>query len=184
MTRLGNMNGDALRTDERASDLNGSHESRVSVIFGSVCHSFHRLPTDLFEEQRGASQHLRTELQSLQDRRLYVKFSNCEFWLDKVVFLGHIISRDGVEVDPSKVDEVQDWPVPKSVTEIRSFLGFAGYCRKFIQGFSSISVPITTLMKKNAKFVWRSECQENFDRLKQALTSAPVLAMPSGQGEL
>ncbi|XP_073031312.1 uncharacterized protein [Primulina eburnea] len=87
------------------------------------------------------------------------------------------------EVDPSKVEAVRDWPVPKSVTEIRSFLGLAGYYRNFIQGFSSIAVPMTALTKKNAKFVWEPECQESFDKLKQAFTTAPVLAMPSGQGE-
>ncbi|XP_073041807.1 uncharacterized protein [Primulina eburnea] len=99
------------------------------------------------------SRHLRTALQILKDRQLYAKFSKCEFWLDRVVFLGHIISRDGVEVDPSKVEAVIDWPVPKSVTEIRSFLGLAGYYKKFIQGFSSITVPLTALAKKNVKFV-------------------------------
>ncbi|XP_075473869.1 uncharacterized protein LOC142504915 [Primulina tabacum] len=89
---------------------------------------------------------------------------------------------DGIVVDPSEFQAVRDWPVPKSMTEIRSFLGLAAYYKKFIQGFSSITVPMTTLQKKNAKFIWRPECQESFDRLKQALTSEPVLAMPSGKG--
>ncbi|XP_075521480.1 uncharacterized protein LOC142554696 [Primulina tabacum] len=128
-------------------------------------------------------QHLRTELQTLKYRQLYAKFSKCEFWLDRVASVGHIISRDGVEVDRSKVEAVRDWPMPKSVTEIRSFLGFFGYYRKFIQGFSFIVVPMTTLTKKNSKFVWGSECQESFEKPKQALTSAPVLVVPSGQGE-
>ncbi|XP_073290228.1 uncharacterized protein [Primulina huaijiensis] len=92
-------------------------------------------------------------------------------------------ASDGIEVDPSKVEAVKDWPVPKSVTEIHSFLGLAGYYRKFIQGFSSIAVPMTALTKNNAKFIWGSEGQESFDILKLALTTAPVLAMPSGQGE-
>ncbi|XP_073273315.1 uncharacterized protein [Primulina huaijiensis] len=129
------------------------------------------------------SRHLRTVLQILKDRQLYAKFSKCEFWLDRVVFLGHIISLDGVEVDPIKVEAVREWPVPKSVTEIRSFLGVAGYYRKFIHGFSSIAVPLTALAKKNVKFVWGSEFQENFEKLKFALISAPVLAMPSGRVE-
>ncbi|XP_073038265.1 uncharacterized protein, partial [Primulina eburnea] len=129
------------------------------------------------------SRHLRTALQVLLDRKLFAKFSKCEFWLDRVAFLGHIISSSGVEVDPSKVEAVKEWPVPNSVTEIRSFLGLAGYYRKFIQGFSSIAVPMTALTKKNAKFVWGPECQDSFDKLKQALISAPVLSMPSGQGE-
>ncbi|XP_073014536.1 uncharacterized mitochondrial protein AtMg00860-like [Primulina eburnea] len=108
-----------------------------------------------------------------------------------MAFLGHIVSRDGIKVDQlellvlinqkkSKVEAVRDWPVPKSVIEIRSFLGLAGYYKKFIQVFSSIVVPMTALTKKNAKFIWGPEWQESFDRMKQALTSAPVLAMPSG----
>ncbi|XP_073014595.1 uncharacterized mitochondrial protein AtMg00860-like [Primulina eburnea] len=129
------------------------------------------------------SHHLKTVLQTLQDRRLYSKFSKCEFWLDRVAFLGHIVFQDGIEVGPSKVEAVRDWTVPKSMTEIRSFLGLTGYYRKFIQGFSSIVVPMTALTKKNAKFSWGPECQGSFDRLKQALTTAPVLAMPSEQGE-
>ncbi|XP_073313509.1 uncharacterized mitochondrial protein AtMg00860-like [Primulina huaijiensis] len=97
--------------------------------------------------------------------------------------VGHIISRDGVEVDPSKVEAFRDWLVPKSVTEIRSFLGLAGYYQNFIQGFSPIAEPMTALTNKNSKFIWGSECQENFDRLKQELTTTPVVAMPSGQQE-
>ncbi|XP_075492398.1 uncharacterized protein LOC142530448 [Primulina tabacum] len=93
------------------------------------------------------------------------------------------LNRDDIDVDPSKVETVRYLPVPKSVTEIRSFLGLTGYYRKLIQGFSSIVVPLTALTKKNAKFIWESEYQESFDKLKQALTTAPVLTMPSGQGE-
>ncbi|XP_075478898.1 uncharacterized protein LOC142519753 [Primulina tabacum] len=111
------------------------------------------------------SQHLRTALQTLKDRKLYDKFSKCEFWQERMAFVGHIISRDGVEVDLSKVEAVKDWPVHKSVIEIRSFLGLDGYYRKFIQGFSSIAVPMTTLTEKNAKLIWRSECQESFEKL-------------------
>ncbi|XP_073152831.1 uncharacterized protein [Henckelia pumila] len=91
--------------------------------------------------------------------------------------------KDGVEVDPSKVQAVKDWSVPRSASEIRSFLGLADYYRKFIKGFSSITVPLTALTKKNANFIWKPECQESFDVLKEALTIAPVLAMPSGEGD-
>ncbi|XP_073307100.1 uncharacterized mitochondrial protein AtMg00860-like [Primulina huaijiensis] len=128
--------------------------------------------------KRGAQSASDAVLQTLQDKRLYSKFSKCEFWLDKVAFLGHIVSRDGIEVDTDKVVAVRDWSVPKSVIEFRSFLGLTGYYRKFIQGFSSIVVPITALTKKNAKFILGSKCQESFNRLKQALTTTQVLAMP------
>ncbi|XP_075521463.1 uncharacterized protein LOC142554682 [Primulina tabacum] len=90
-----------------------------------------------------------------------------------VALLGHIVSPDGIEVDPRKVEALRDWSAPKSVTENRSFLGLAGYYKKFIQGFSSIAVPMTVLTKKNAKFIWGPKCKESFDRLKLALTTAP-----------
>ncbi|XP_075515789.1 uncharacterized protein LOC142550600 [Primulina tabacum] len=127
---------------------------------------------DLYDQLQGALVFSKIDLQSgyhqLKDRRLYAKFNKCELWLDRVAFLSHIISRDGAEVDPRKVDAVIDWPAPKSVTEIRSFLRLAGFYRKFIHDFSSILVPMTSLMKKNVKFIWGSEFQESFDRLKEA----------------
>ncbi|XP_075504438.1 putative mitochondrial protein AtMg00860 [Primulina tabacum] len=87
-------------------------------------------------------QHLRTTLQVLRDQKLYAKFSKCKFWLDRVAFLGHIVLKDGLEVDPSKFESIKQWLASKSVTEIRSFLGLAGYYRNFIKGFSSIAVPL------------------------------------------
>ena len=95
--------------------------------------------------------HLRVVLQRLRDHRLYAKFSKCEFWLDSVKFLGHTISNEGISVDPSKVHEVMDWKPPTSVHQIRSFLGFAGYYRRFIPDFSRIAKPVTELLKKGVK---------------------------------
>jgi hypothetical protein len=109
---------------------------------------------------------------------LYAKFSKCEFWLEEVKFLGHVISGHGVAVDPAKTEAVLDWLPPTSVTEIRSFLDLAGYYRKFIQNFSGIASPLTQLTKKGVPFVWSAQCQEAFLLLKQKLTSAPVLAIP------
>ena len=90
-------------------------------------------------------EHLRVVLQTLKEHKLYAKFSKCDFWLDKVTFLGHIISKNGLEVDPEKVEAVQKWKRPTTVTEIRSFLGLAGYYRKFIQNFSKLAGPLTRL---------------------------------------
>ncbi|XP_073120800.1 uncharacterized protein [Henckelia pumila] len=100
----------------------------------------------------------------------------------RVIFLGHVISGDGISVDPSKVEAVINWPRPTSVPEIRSFMGLAGYYRRFIAGFSSIAKPITQLTQKNTPFVWTHECEASFVELKKRLTSAPILSIPSGTG--
>jgi len=124
------------------------------------------------------AEHLRIVLQRLRDHQLYAKFSKCEFWLDSVKFLGHTVSKDGIAVDPTKVQEVMDWEPPTSVHEIQSFLGLAGYYRRFIPDFSRIAKPITELLKKGVKFVWSDTCEEAFHTLRKHLTSAPVLAQP------
>jgi hypothetical protein len=98
--------------------------------------------------------HIRVILQRLRDHRLYAKFSKYEFWLDSVKFLGHTISRKGISVDPTKVQEVMDWKPPTSVHQIRSFLGLAGYYHRFIPDFSKIAKPMTELLKKEVKFRW------------------------------
>jgi hypothetical protein len=91
-------------------------------------------------------------LQKLQDNQLYAKFSKCEFWLDEVPFLGHIISKGGISMDPVKVREIVGWKIPKTVTEVRSFLGLVGYYRRFIEGFSKIVKPMTSLLEKGKEF--------------------------------
>jgi hypothetical protein len=124
------------------------------------------------------AKHLRIVLQRLRDHKLYAKFSKCEFWLDSVKFLGHTISQDGISVDPSKVQEVMDWKPPKSVHQIRNFLGLAGYYRRFIPDFSRITKPMTELLKNGVNFVWSEECDQAFHTLRKHLTSAPVLTQP------
>jgi len=112
---------------------------------------------------------------------LYVKLSKCEFWLNEVVFLGHVISEKGICVDPKKIEAVLKWKRPTNVTEIRSFLGLAGYYRRFIEGFSTIASPMTRLTRKEVKFEWSKDCKASFQELKSRLTTAPVLALPKGQ---
>ncbi|XP_073015225.1 uncharacterized protein [Primulina eburnea] len=127
-------------------------------------------------------EHLKLVLQTLREAQLYAKFSKCEFWLDRVLFLGHVISAQGVSVDPNKVEAVINWPKPTNVSEIRSFLGLAGYYRRFIEGFSRIARPMTQLTQKDRRFVWTAECESSFRTLKEKLTTSPVLALPSGSG--
>ena len=127
--------------------------------------------------------HLRLVLETLRREQLYAKFSKCEFWLEKVGFLGHVISADGVSVDPQKVEAVTNWKRPTNITEIRSFLGLAGYYRRFIQDFSKIASPLTRLTRKGVKFEWSDECEAGFQELKHRLTSAPILALPDDSGE-
>ena len=124
------------------------------------------------------AEHLRIVLQTLREKQLYAKFKKCEFWLEEVSFLGHIISGKGIAVDPAKVDAVLAWKSPTNVTEIRSFLGLAGYYRRFIEGFSQKAAPMTKLLRKGVPFDWNDKCEQSFQELKKRLTTAPVLALP------
>jgi hypothetical protein len=123
-------------------------------------------------------QHLRVVLQKLRENQLYAKLNKCEFWLKKVLFLGHIISEGGIYVDPSKVKDVLSWKTPQNISDIRSFLGLAGYYRRFIEGFSKISKPMTKLLAKGNTFEWTPRRETSFQELKKRLTTAPVLTMP------
>uniref|UniRef100_A0A2N9F185 Reverse transcriptase n=1 Tax=Fagus sylvatica TaxID=28930 RepID=A0A2N9F185_FAGSY len=128
-------------------------------------------------------QHLRVVLQTLRDHKLYAKLKKCEFWLESVAFLGHVIFKDGILVDPKKVEAIVDWERPKDVREIRSFLGLAGYYRRFIVGFSKISLPMTKLTQKGTTFEWTTECEDSFQELKRRLTIAQVLTLPNSSEE-
>ncbi|WVZ85002.1 hypothetical protein U9M48_031967 [Paspalum notatum var. saurae] len=127
------------------------------------------------KNEKEHQEHLRIVLSRLREHKLYAKFSKCAFWLKEVAFLGHILSAKGVAVDPSKVEDVLNWKQPQTVIEIRSFLGLAGYYRRFIKDFSKIAKPMTALTQKNAKFAWSPKCEEAFGTLKKLLTSALFL---------
>ena len=122
--------------------------------------------------------HLREVFKLMQSNQMYAKASKCSFAVQKIEYLGHFISANGVETDPQKLTVVTSWQVPSNVKELRGFLGLAGYYRKFVRGFAVIGKPLTDLLKKDG-FEWSPEAQKAFDNLKIALTSAPVLAVPN-----
>jgi hypothetical protein len=119
--------------------------------------------------------HFRMVLQVLMECQLYAKLSKCSFYHKQIHYLGHIISKDGIAVDPEKIEAIREWLTPKNVTEVRSFMGLAGYYKRFIKRFSKIAHPITSLQRKGVKFQWTLYCEKSFQHLKQLLTSAPIL---------
>ncbi|GJX03572.1 reverse transcriptase domain-containing protein [Tanacetum coccineum] len=128
--------------------------------------------------------HLGSVLELLRKEKLYAKFSKCEFWLQEVHFLGHVVNQNGIHVDPSKIEAVKNWKTPTTPSEIRSFLGLAGYYRRFIANFSKIVKPLTTLTQKNQKYVWGEEQENAFQTLKNNLCDAPILTLPDGVEDL
>ncbi|GJV53790.1 retrotransposon protein, putative, ty3-gypsy subclass [Tanacetum coccineum] len=145
---------------------------------------------DLFDQLQGAKFSSKIDLRSgyhqlrvkEQDKKLYAKFSKCDFWLGQVAFLGHIVSADKITMDHAKIEAITKWPRPTTVIEVRSFLGLAGYYRRFIEGFSLLSLPLTKLMRREEKFVWNEEQEKSFEELKRRLVSFPVLNLPSRTG--
>ncbi|WZZ63529.1 hypothetical protein YC2023_074899 [Brassica napus] len=123
-------------------------------------------------------EHLRLVMDRLRNQKLFAKFSKCLFWKREIGFLGHIVSGEGVAADLEKVQAIREWPRPTTVTEVRSFLGLAGYYWKFVKDFSSIAKPLTKLNGKGVPFLWVEETEKAFKKLKEALTTAPVLALP------
>nr|XP_043637841.1 uncharacterized protein LOC122608824 [Erigeron canadensis] len=121
--------------------------------------------------------HLEQVLLIMQENKLFAKESKCVFGGRAVEYLGHITSKEGVKTDPARIEAVQQWPTPKTIKQLRGFLGLAGYYRRFIRSFGLIAKPLTDLLKKDA-FRWSNEAQDAFERLKGALSSAPVLALP------
>lgn len=147
---------------------------------GPRVHNYSKILKIVVQEDH--AEHLRIALQTLKDNQLYAKASKCDFWKNEVKFLGHVVSEKGVSVDPSKVEAVLNWEQPTNVTEVRSFLGLAGYYRRFIEGFSKLARPLTNLTKKGTSFKWNENCEQAFSGLKKRLTEAPVLSLPA-EGE-
>ena len=140
---------------------------------------------DIIDFSDSPNEHLRRlrgVFAKLDKAGLKLKPNKCEFFKTKITYLGHIISSKGIETDPKKVEAVKNWTVPKTVTDVRSFLGFTNYYRRFIRGYANVAKPLNTLVsgnnanRKKAPIEWTDECQVAFDKLKELCTSTPVLA--------
>lgn len=123
-------------------------------------------------------QDVRAVLTCLRQEHLYVKLSKCEFFQRRISFCGYFISEEGVATDPFKVKAVENWPTPSTLTDVRAFLGFANFYRRFIKGYAPIALPLTNMLRGNKNFAWTKVEQLAFDALKRNLTSTPVLILP------
>ena len=115
------------------------------------------------EEHR---EHLKIVLQELREHQIFTKFSKCDFFKHKIQYLGHVVIKEGIYVDPKKIKAIEYWLVPKDVINVWSFMGITGYYQRFIEGFSRIANPITSLQKKGKKFDWNQKCKDSFKKLK------------------
>lgn len=122
--------------------------------------------------------HLTIVFEHLHHHQLFAKLSKCSFGQKKIDYLGHVVSSNGVEMDPVKIQVVREWPPPTTVSQLKGFLGLSGYYRHFVKGYAAIASPLTDLLAKDA-FTWHDQAQLAFDTLKFALTAAPVLALPN-----
>ena len=116
----------------------------------------------------------------LRKEKLYAKFSKCECWINEVKFLGHVVSKEGIHVDPPKIEAIKNWKVPTTPKEIRQFLGLAGYYRRFFANFSKLAKPLTALTQIGVMFKWEDKQEASFQKLKNMLYSAPILSLPEG----
>ncbi|GJV28909.1 putative reverse transcriptase domain-containing protein [Tanacetum coccineum] len=156
------------RIDDLFDQLQGSrYFSMIDLRSG-----YHQLRTKEDHEV-----HLRLVLELLRKEKLYAKFSKCEFWLQEVHFLSHVVNQSGIYVDPGKIEAVKNWKAPTTPSEIRSFLGLAGYYWRFIANFSKIAKPLTSLTQKNQKYVWGVEQEEAFQTLLQHIFDQKELNM-------
>jgi hypothetical protein len=124
-------------------------------------------------------EHLCAVFDALRAARLFGNIAKCTFCMDRVAFLVYVVTAQGIEVDPVKIEAISSWPQPKTVTQVRSFLGLAGFYRRFVKDFGSIAAPLNKLTKKDVPFVWGDAQQEAFMLLKDKLTHAPLLQLPN-----
>ena len=123
-------------------------------------------------------EHLRAVFIALRDARLFGNLGKCTFCTDRVSFLGYVVTPQRIEVNKAKIEAIESWPQPKTVTQVRSFLGLAGFYRRFVRDFSTIAAPLNELTKKDVPFLWGTAQEEAFTVLKDKLTHAPLLQLP------
>ncbi len=122
--------------------------------------------------------HMRDTLQTMQEADLYANLDKCIFSAPEILVLGCFVGKEGVRADPNKIQAIVDWPPPKSVTELRQWLGVANYLHRFSKNFTNITIPITNLLKKDFEYEWTPECDVAFNQIKDSLMKAPVLVLP------
>ena len=122
-------------------------------------------------------EHLKIILQTLREHQGYAKYNKCDLFKEHIQYLVHIITKDGIVVDREKIKTIMEWPVPKDMVDIRSFMGLDGYYMRFIEGFSRVAYPITSLQKKGKTFKWNMKCHKSFNQLKHLLNTAPILSI-------
>ena len=130
------------------------------------------------QNEQDHAHHVRQVFELLRQHKLYGTMAKCEFFKESVEYLGHVISAQGIATDPKKVETVREWPLPANLKDLQSFLGLCNYYRRFIQDYSKIAAPLTDLTHKDTPFIWTTQAQEAFDKLKTCMVSAPVLCIP------
>ena len=123
-------------------------------------------------------EHLRRIFDILRENKLYAKLTKCPFAKSELEYLGHMVAKDRIKVDPRKIDMLTRWPRPNDISQLRSFLGLSNYFRWFIQGYSTLVAPLTHLRRKDVKYIWTDQCQESFEGVKYALIHALILSLP------
>ena len=165
----------AFWVDKCTSGFHGLNEPCFPTVFRSFVLVFIDDILVYSKDREDHDTHLRVVLETLRKEQLYEKLSKCEFWLREVSSLEHIVSEEGIKVDPRKRGVILEWKPPRSVTEVRSLIGLVGYYKRFVKGFLMTTAPITRLLQKNVTFDWSEKCQASFEKLKTFLTEAPVL---------
>ncbi|GJV05673.1 hypothetical protein Tco_1343329 [Tanacetum coccineum] len=149
--------------------------SDPNVVMDVFLNALSSLPPTTPERKEDHKNHLRLMLELLRKKKLCAKFSKCEFWLQEVHFLGHVVNHKGIHVDPSKIEAMKSWKAPTTPSEVRSFLGLAGYYRRFIKNFSKIAKPLTSLTQKNQKYEWGEKQEKAFQTLKDNLCNPNIV---------